>query len=41
MKYSDLFGPVFADIILLVEKFESKKSQRAKLPGFFSVCRYV
>lgn len=40
MKYSDLFGPVFADIILLVEKFESKNPGGLNFRDF-SFCRYV
>lgn len=39
MKYSYLFGPVFADTIILVERFESKNPGELNFRDF-SFCRY-
>lgn len=39
MKYSYLFGPVFADTIILVERFESKNPGELNFRDFFlSLC---
>lgn len=35
MKYSYLFGPVFADTIILVERFESKNPGELNFRDFF------
>lgn len=35
MKYSYLFGPVFADTLYVGLKVRIKKSRKTKLPGFF------